>query len=358
MPPPSAEAQLAFLAKLQRLFSEGNFTATYKFALLIALADLAVEIGADDGAALPLSNQQIAERFVQLYWQHASPYTVGPTGVETGLLIRNFGSQAAVITAIADFRQSNNVHTLVQARALSQYSSLLIKVAATVSAQPLTYLQNFGGGTDQFLYERNGRGSILLKPGVVYCLRRFYPLVQHLSRTHWVEHIKSNKLNQIILGKSRNLEDFLLSTSRQSLLLIAEGLRKLDGDRCFYCNHRLNETDVDHFIPFSLYPRDLAHNFVLAHPKCNRSKSDTLAARPHLERWLERLVRCSDDLTELGFSVGVNADSATSKHVTAWGYSSALEAGGKAWLDSAKYEAITCEYLELFYPRPHPDTWR
>ncbi len=42
VPPPSAEAQLAFLAKLQRLFAEGDFTATYNFALLIALADLAV----------------------------------------------------------------------------------------------------------------------------------------------------------------------------------------------------------------------------------------------------------------------------------------------------------------------------
>ena len=48
-PPPSPEAQLAFLSKLQRLFAEGDFTATYKFALLIALADLAVERGRDDG---------------------------------------------------------------------------------------------------------------------------------------------------------------------------------------------------------------------------------------------------------------------------------------------------------------------
>ena len=46
---PSPEAQLQFLSKLQRLFAEGDFTATYKFALLMALADLAIELGADDG---------------------------------------------------------------------------------------------------------------------------------------------------------------------------------------------------------------------------------------------------------------------------------------------------------------------
>lgn len=37
------------------------------FALLISLADLVVEIGADDGAERTLNKPQIAERFVQPY---------------------------------------------------------------------------------------------------------------------------------------------------------------------------------------------------------------------------------------------------------------------------------------------------
>ena len=72
-PLPSAEAQLVFLGKLQRIFTESDFTATYKFALLIALADLAVELGADDGEELMVSIRQIAERFIQLYWRQALP---------------------------------------------------------------------------------------------------------------------------------------------------------------------------------------------------------------------------------------------------------------------------------------------
>ena len=43
--------------------------------------------------------------------------------------------------------------------------------------QPLTYLQNMGGRTEPFLYEREPRG-IFLKPGVAFCLRRFQPLVR------------------------------------------------------------------------------------------------------------------------------------------------------------------------------------
>ena len=57
-PAPSPEAQLAFLAKLQRLFAEGDFTATYKYALLISLADLAVEWGHDNGEPLKLPHRQ------------------------------------------------------------------------------------------------------------------------------------------------------------------------------------------------------------------------------------------------------------------------------------------------------------
>ncbi len=45
---PSPTEQLKFLQKIQRLINEGGFVATYKFALLYAIADIAVEDG-DDG---------------------------------------------------------------------------------------------------------------------------------------------------------------------------------------------------------------------------------------------------------------------------------------------------------------------
>lgn len=133
-------------SQAQRLFAEGDFTASYKFALLISLADLAVELGADDWAELTLTNR---------------------------------------------------------CRTDPAFAGLLAKVAAVVSAQPLNYLQNFGGIADPFLYVRSARGDITLLHGVAYCLRRFYMLVQQMSRTRWVEHIKANRRNHAILGDWR-----------------------------------------------------------------------------------------------------------------------------------------------------------
>lgn len=347
LPPPSPEAQLAFLVKLQRLFAEGDFTATYKFALLISFAELAVEHGADDGAELTLTTRQIAERFVYLYWKHAAPYGTGRAGSEPGVLVQNLGVQAAVLSAIAEFRANTAASSALQASSLPSYGLLLSKVASVVSAQPLTYLQNFAGVTDPFLYERKSRGSVTLKSGVSYCLRRFYPLVEQMARTRWVAHIKANRRNHLILGNADDLEDFLFSSSRQSLAIISAQLRKLDGPRCFYCEEGLNDTDVDHFVPFSLYSRDLAHNFVLAHPACNRSKSDTLAARPHLERWLERLVLKEQQLAEIGLLAGVSGDKEIVRRIATWGYKAANDTGGRAWLSPMTYENVDSLYVSL-----------
>jgi hypothetical protein len=67
--PPSPDEQIQFLVKLQRLLDEGLFVASYKFALLLALADLSVEAGDDSGAPLPITTDQIAGKFIQYYWR-------------------------------------------------------------------------------------------------------------------------------------------------------------------------------------------------------------------------------------------------------------------------------------------------
>lgn len=345
---PTPEFQLQFLSKLQRVFAEGDFAATYKFALLITLADLAVELGSDDGSELYLMTRQLAERFISLYWRHALPYGTGRVGSEVGVLIQNNGTQAAVISAIVAFRSTTRVNTPHAARLHHEYQTLLGLISRTVSAQPLTFLQNFGGGTDEFLYERAGNGKIRLKPGIAYCLRRFYPLVQQLSRSHWIDHIKGNRRNIGILGEADDLEEFLFSSSRQSLEIMATGLRKLDGAKCFYCGHSLHAADVDHYIPFSQYPRDLAHNFVLAHSSCNRSKSDTLAALPHLERWLSRIERQADSLAQIGSEAAFVNDLQVTRQVGSWAYSSALASGSQAWLAANSYCPIDQRYADCF----------
>src|SRR5690349_14055474 len=57
MPQPLPEEQVRFLLNVQRLLSEGTFTASYKFAMLLAIADLAVEMGGRFRRAAETSNR-------------------------------------------------------------------------------------------------------------------------------------------------------------------------------------------------------------------------------------------------------------------------------------------------------------
>jgi hypothetical protein len=103
--PPSAEEQIAFLTKVQRILTEGQFTATYKYALLLALADLAVEIGDDSGAAVAVPTRLIAEKFVQYYWRHVIPYLLPAGAGVAGVLKQNTDRQAAVVKYVQKARQ-------------------------------------------------------------------------------------------------------------------------------------------------------------------------------------------------------------------------------------------------------------
>ena len=353
LPPASPEQQLAVLTKLQRIFTEGDFTATYKHALLVALADLAVERGDDNGDELPLELSEIGERFIQLYWRHAQPYSSGRHDALPGVLVQNFGAQAAVITAIADFRSSCMAASPQAAKVLQQYAyrQMLNRVTKTVTDQPIRYLQNFGGGTDAFLYRRSPPGGIRLLPGIAYCLRRFQPLVHQLARMHWADHIRRNPRNRPVLGQADDLESFLFEPSRAALTMLVHELREVDGERCFYCQKPLGAgVDVDHFIPFSLYPRDLTHNFVLAHPHCNRSKSDSLAGLPHLRRWRQRIDQRSETLTTVGLAAGLLAEPDTIYRVAQWAYSSAAATLAQGWLSPQRFEPIQPTFWQQAQP--------
>jgi hypothetical protein len=70
---PAAEDQLKFLTNIQRILDEGAFVSTYKYALLLAIADMCVERGTDSGKPMLIHTNLIAEKFVEYYWRQAKP---------------------------------------------------------------------------------------------------------------------------------------------------------------------------------------------------------------------------------------------------------------------------------------------
>lgn len=330
-PTPTEGFQLEFLRKLQRLFNEGQFTATYKFALLNALADLAVECDDDIDGAMTLSLDRVAEKFIELYWRHSLPYPVAEAPADS-LLLQNTKGQATILTHLYNIRQKHNLHTLAALRAHREWPTIVRRTRQTLINMPLWRLQVISGQHENFLYPKTESSlEIRLNPGIPYCLRNFHPLVLQLTRHHWLEFIRATPSNQPIIGNSADLELFLFGEERAALKQASEFLYDLQESQCFYCGRRIKDgAQVDHFIPWSRYPRDLGFNFVLAHAKCNQDKRDTLASALHVERWLER--NESNRREIFGhLSAHFPCDSKLTYRVANWAYRLDKESRARLW---------------------------
>jgi hypothetical protein len=218
---------------------------------------------------------------------------------------------------------------------------------------PLWRLQRVGHEDIRFLYEPGpGANHITLLPGVACHLRERAPLIRRLAQTEWLQFVLSLEQNQPALGRAVRLSEFLFGSSRVALSpKVSKPLRELQHGLCFYCERGLPAAAVvDHFIPWSRYPRDLAHNLVLAHGACNSRKSDLLGGETYLERWAEFVSAHDSDLQQIGADAGLLVDRATSVAIAEWSYGHAERVRAEVWLGGTEYGQLSANWRGLLAP--------
>ncbi|WP_245603123.1 HNH endonuclease [Shewanella fidelis] len=346
-----AQTQVNFITYLQRLLVEGEFTATYKFALLHALADICIErpLHSDVNANLHdaldsvITIDELVVKFIELYWQHSLPYN----GVadEAFVLLQNSGSQSALVQDLAAMRRQG-IRTIGQLKQSQHWKSLLTKTRNTFKQGPLWRLQLLAGKEECFYYPHDkSQKHIVLNPGIAFCFRRFYDLVVSLARNHWTQKVSAFPANFAVLGGKGDLSQFLFGSDRNSIISARPLLTEIQQGKCFYCNKPLkndgnNAAEVDHFIPWARYPNDLGHNFVLAHRSCNNAKRDHLAAQRHKERWYEQNIINNAAQITSELSQYFICDSSRSEAITAWAYQLALQGDSPLWVAGREFETI------------------
>jgi hypothetical protein len=213
---------------------------------------------------------------------------------------------------------------------------------------PLWKLQTVGGQQLEFLYPNIGRGTTIeLFPGVAAAFRAFHELIVELIRGAWLRYVR--QYNVAALGDAADLGAFLFGSERAPLQVYRPVLEDLQQGACFYCGRPLGgSTAVDHFIPWSRYPVDLGHNFVLAHSGCNGSKSDYLAAEPHLSAWLARNRQHGVELSARFDHFGVVHDLGSSVQVARWAYTQLDSTDGRVWVDHRTMAPLTPAWQTLF----------
>jgi hypothetical protein len=163
------------MVNIQRLLDEGLFTASYKFALLLALAVLSIEQGDDSGEPLDLTTDAIAEKFVQYYWRQVVPYA---TAGDATILQQNTDRQAAIVNLVREAHAAHGGSLADAIHDLPGWRRLVRKVARVVREMPLWRLQRIGTEQLNFLYENQGDGNVIhLLPGIAYCFRKFHALI-------------------------------------------------------------------------------------------------------------------------------------------------------------------------------------
>jgi hypothetical protein len=341
-PAPTPAEQIAFLGNIERLLSEGQFVATYKYALLIAIADLAVQLGSDDGCELELPLRVIAEQFIELYWRHSAPYGTGTDSV----LIQNSGRQALVLSIVTNLQRRHG--TLLRAQASPAWPKAITQTAQLISTMPLWRLQVLRNQTLDFLYEKSfANDRITLRAGVVANLRRFHGMIVRLAQSEWMHFIQALPSNAPLLGATSDLGEFLFGAERAALNAMTPALADAQNGQCLYCLRKISAGHIDHFVPWSRYPRDLAHNLVLAHVECNSKKSDLLASESHLERWLQRNRDYDTAIIKAGRTANIIVDGPATISVAVWAYSRAAQLGASAWVSGNVVESLTGRWRSL-----------
>ena len=333
-----AQEGIRFLQQFQELLAEGGFVATYKFALLQALADLSVEHPGDMDGALRLKVERIAEKFVEYYWNQARPF-------RDEVLKQNTKGQAEVVSLVLDYRRDVEGRLGALRSDEQSFQRLISRVAAIIVKMPLWKLQRIGNRDNEFLYRRAEYQdrSIRLLPGVPAAFRSFHPMLTSMIRGGWIAQIHRIKGNREILGPGAELEEFLFGADRKSLERYSDLLRDHQAGECFYCGKKVaDKGDLDHFIPWSRYPLDLGHNFVFTHKSCNSAKRDYLAAPAHIERWRVFNIDEGHRLARRFDETGLLHDLERSMMIARWAYRQGQASGARLWVRKGVFE--DCDY--------------
>ncbi len=334
---PSAPFQLDFIERFQRLLDSGGFVATYKYALLISLCNIAAEQGFDDARPQRIQVSDLGQQFMRLYWNHVRHYP----GVDHPLR-QNTGKPAAILTTVARARES--VDDPDRSDALGSVPETLLRQATDrVRSMPLMKLQTIGrqkddpDHPDNFLYPTTVvHGCIVLRPGISACLRRFRPLLVSTTQNAWSDYVRRTNPE---LGAGHDLDRFLFGADRVALHPLAPALMELQDGRCFYTGRPLRDEafHVDHFIPWSKFPLDTSFNLVLASRVANLQKSDHLAAIPHLRHWHQRNVTRHAELLRIG---ATGQDYHRSLSIAEYTYSTAARLGSLGWLHGRTMDTL------------------
>ncbi len=299
-------------------------TGTNKLGLILTLLDLAPTLDTD---APGITRTHLAERYLEIHWEHATPYA-GPDGDVT-LRQSSARKRRGDGTTADDTKVMQEVHRLrkllkchnrgdLREKPLDivkhgikdsewhleweeEYETALARVRASLLKNPVRYLQRLPGNPDPFLYDpTSDKSGITLLPGVVESLTKFAGILRPLVEfrfaqavvrfNHETLKLPVDDVYSHLFGRERLMPP---PAMRERLVQIQDG-------RCIFTGHPLPATggSLDHVMPWSRVRLSQIENFLMTTRSVNSKKADSLLAPDAVERWLHHFNSNSVEIQE------------------------------------------------------------
>jgi hypothetical protein len=299
------------------ILDNGSATGTNKFGLLLALLDLAPSVDADGTLAV----SRIAEKLIELHWDHARPFGSHADGT---LRQVSSGNRANTTVLLVVSRLQEEVgHDLAFEQAYPMINALrwqiaVDEVARGTAKNPLRLLQNLPGGPPPFLYEILSGGSARIRffDGAVDALVSYGSVLRDLVQFRFARFV--TRINRMSLGTpiEDQIAEHLFGADRHMpSMAMRRDLWVIQGGCCLYTglpvgdpSMRQDRVSLDHVVPWSRVRLSMAENFVVTTSSTNSAKSALLLGPLLLSRWLEYLVSNGDAIAAAAASHGWPSD--------------------------------------------------
>lgn len=297
-------------------------TGTNKLGLLLTLLDLAPTV---DSEVPIITRAQVAERYLEIHWEHARPYA-GPDGDVTLRQSsvrkrREDGTTAEDTTVMQeihglrrlladrsrgdlqglplDIVKHNVANSEWQPEWQEAFETALARIRVSLLKNPVRFLQRLPGDPDPFLYDvTSDRSGLTLLPGVAESLTRFAGILRPLVEFRFAQAIVRINHERLKLP----VDDVYSHLFGRERIMpppkMREHLIQIQNGRCIFTGEPIAASggSLDHVMPWSRVRLSQIENFVMTTRSVNSTKSDSLLAPAAVERWVRHIHSNSEEI--------------------------------------------------------------
>lgn len=323
-------ARLDPIQGVLEILDRASMTGTNKLGLLLTLLDLAPTVDSDAPA---ITRTQMAERCIEIHWEHARPYQGVTLRQSSARKRRDDGTVADDTTVMQEIHRLRELlldcrrgdlpdkplgvvkrsaeGTTWHSRWEESLETALARVRASLLKNPVRLLQELPGKPAPFLYDlESDTAGLTLFPDALQGLTKFGGVLRPLVEFRFAQAVM--RINRETLQLP--VDDVYSHLFGRERVMpppkMRERLIDIQSGRCIYTGDRLKGASgsLDHVVPWSRARLSQIENFVMTSRTVNSKKSDSLLAPTAMEKWLHHVDRSSDDLRECARDHGWMAD--------------------------------------------------